>query len=130
MILGVGLDLIEVARFERDVIRHGDGFLEELFSPREIAYCQGMRRPYPFYAARFAAREALFKALGTGRDGAMGWRDAEVDKESSGKPFLVLGGETRRVAEGMGVTRVHLSLTHTEEYAVATVVLEGEETRR
>ena len=130
MILGVGLDLVEVERFERDVTRHGDGFLEELFSPREIAYCQGMRWPYPFYAARFAAREALFKALGTGRDGSMSWHDAEVHREASGKPFLVLSGETRRVAEGMGVTRVHLSLTHTEGYAGATVVLEGGETRR
>ena len=130
MILGVGLDVVEVASFERDVTRHGDGLLEELFSPPEIAYCQGMRRPYPFYAARFAAREALFKALGTGRDGSMSWRDAEVHREASGKPFLVLHGETRRVAEGIGVTRVHLSLTCTEEYAGATVVLEGEETRR
>lgn len=129
MILGIGLDLVEVARFERDVSRHGNGFLEELFSPREIAYCQGMRRPYPFYAARFAAREAFFKALGTGREGSMGWRDVEVHREASGKPFLVLHGETRRVAEGRGVRRVHLSLTHTEEYAAATVVLEGEETR-
>ena len=130
MILGVGLDLIEVGRFERDVARHGDGFLEELFSPQEIAYCRGMRRPYPFYAARFAAREALVKALGTGRGGSMSWRDAEVHKEASGKPFLLLHGETQRVADLMGVTRVHLSLTHTEEYAGATVVLEGEERQR
>ena len=130
MILGVGLDLVEVARFERDVTRHGGAFLEELFSPGEIAYCQGMRRPYPFYAARFAAREALVKALGTGREGSMSWRDAEVRKEASGKPYLVLHGETRRVAELLGVTRVHLSLTHTEEHAGATVVLEGEETHR
>jgi holo-[acyl-carrier protein] synthase len=129
VILGVGLDLIEVARFEQEAIRHGDGFLEELFSPQEIAYCQGMRRPYPFYAARFAAREALFKALGTGRDGSMSWRDVEVHRETSGKPFLVLQGEARRVADLMGVIRVHLSLTHTEEYAAATVVVEGEETR-
>jgi holo-[acyl-carrier protein] synthase len=129
VILGIGLDLVEVARFERDVRGHGNGFLEELFSPREIAYCQGMRRPYPFYAARFAAREAFFKALGTGREGSMGWRDVEVHREASGKPFLVLHGETRRVAEERGVRRAHLSLTHTAEYAAATVVLEGEETR-
>jgi holo-[acyl-carrier protein] synthase len=129
VILGIGLDLVEVARFERAVIRHGDGFLEELFSPREIAYCQGMRRPCPFFAARFAAREAFFKALGTGREGSIGWLDVEVQRETSGKPFLVLHGEARRVADGMGVTRVHLSLTHTEEYAAATVMLEGEETR-
>jgi holo-[acyl-carrier protein] synthase len=124
VILGVGLDMVAVVRFEREVARHGDGFLEELFSASEIAYCRQMMRPYQYYAARFAAREALFKALGTGRTGRIGWRDVEVVRDESGKPSLVLAGEAGKLADSMGVRRIHVSLTHTDEFASAVVVLE------
>jgi holo-[acyl-carrier protein] synthase len=124
VILGLGMDLIEVSRFEREVQSRGDGLLAEILLPSEIAWCRAMHRPSRHYAARFAAKEALFKALGTGRTGAISWLDAEVVRDESGKPSLVLSGETARVARQMGVRRVHVSLTHSGPCAGAIVALE------
>ena len=125
MILGVGIDLAEVDRFRRDVARHGETFVDEFLTPGEIAYCRAKRRPFPCFAARFAAKEALGKALGTGVGGTLSWREIEVRLGDRGAPHLALSGSAATSAEARGVTRIHLSLTHENDYAAAVVVLEG-----
>jgi len=125
MILGVGTDLLEVARFERRAAAEGHDLLAALFLPAEIEHCRAKLRPHPFYAARFAAKEALFKALGTGVTGGLSWHEVEVVRDRLGKPTLRLTGRTREAAERLGVARVHVSLTHTDTHAAAVVVLEG-----
>jgi len=123
VIAGLGIDLIEVARFEREVARHGDGVINELFTPSEIVACRRARDPFPAYAIRFAAKEALFKALGTGLVGRMSWRDVEMLEGADREP-LRLTGETRSAAERLGVGRIHLSTTRAGAHAAASVLLE------
>ncbi len=124
MILGIGVDLVEVDRIRREIETNGDGFLLEVLTPAEIRYCRAMAKPYPSMAVRFAAKEALLKALGTGKRGGMTWQDQEVRRDELGKPDLVLAGPTEQAVRELGADRVHLSLTHTGEHAMAAVVLE------
>jgi holo-[acyl-carrier protein] synthase len=125
MILGIGSDILDVARVKQALERDGERFREDVFSAGEISYCEGKRRPAQHYAARFAAKEAFVKALGNGvRDGIV-WRDIEVTHEPTGKPRLHLSGASQRLADEHGVRQVHLTLSHTPEYAAATVILEG-----
>ena len=131
MIAGLGIDLIEVARFEREVARHGDGVINELFTPSEIVACRRARDPFPAYAIRFAAKEALFKALGTGKVGRMAWSNIEVAwPGGQARASMTLTGETAAVAEEMGVTALHASLACTRTLAVAWVVVAGADARR
>ena len=124
MILGCGVDLMEVARFEREGARRGDGLVEELFSASELAWCRRRRRAAEGYAMAYAAKEALFKALGTGKVGRMAWSDIEVAwTAGAARPTLTLSGETAAVAEEMGVTALHASLACTRTLAVAWVVV-------
>ena len=124
MILGIGTDLVDVERFRRAAERHGDGFLERLFSAAEIEACRKMRRPVEHLAARFAACEAVVKALGTGFVGPMSWRDIEVvPAEGPGVYRVELCGAVREEAERLGATRVLLALTTTRALAAATVVI-------
>ncbi|RPJ74771.1 MAG: holo-[acyl-carrier-protein] synthase [Acidobacteria bacterium] len=124
MILGLGTDLVDVERFRRVTERHGDGFLERLFSPAEIAACRKMRRPAEQLAARFAAREALLKALGTGLVGPMSWRDIEVLPAGARGVYTVeVRGAVRAEAERLGASRLLLAMTTTREVAAATVVM-------
>jgi holo-[acyl-carrier protein] synthase len=126
VILGCGLDLMDVGRLEREVARRGGSLLGELFSPRELALCQSRRRPAEGYAMGYAAKEALFKALGTGKIGRMAWHDVEVSWEKTGsRAAMVLAGETARTASSMGVTAVRLALAATREQAVAWVITLG-----
>jgi holo-[acyl-carrier protein] synthase len=125
MIAGLGIDVIRVDRFEKAEARPGEGLADEVLTAAEIAYCRGKARPAPFVAARFAAKEALLKALGTGRRGRISWRDIEVVSDEMGKPSFVLGGEVKEVVERLGVRAIHLSMTHTNETAAAVVVLEA-----
>lgn len=124
MILGVGLDLVEVGRLERAVFRHGEGFLEEILTQAEIHRFRQSPRFLPACAAGWAAKEALLKALRTGRAGAISWRDMEVEGSLAG-PRFVLGGETARVASRLGVCRISLGLSRAAGLAAAMVVLEG-----
>jgi holo-[acyl-carrier protein] synthase len=124
MILGVGMDLVEVSRLERAVSHQGEGFLEEILNRTEIDRFHRFSRFLPACAAAFAAKEALFKALGTGRTGSLSWRDLEV-AGSFATPRLALGGETARVAADLGVRRVFLGLARAGCLAAAMVVLEG-----
>ncbi len=128
-IVGTGIDLVENARIASSIAKFGDSFLKRVFLPAEIAYCQTMRNPAPHYAARFAAKEAVSKAFGCGIGAQLGWLDIEVVRADSGAPSIVLHGAGCKLAEAHGVNRIHLSLTHTEAYAAANVILTGEPQR-
>ena len=125
MILGSGVDLCEVPRIEAAVARYGSRFLERIFTAREIAYADRKANRFERYAARFAAKEAGMKALGTGWHGGIAWRDFEVVNLPSGRPTLNFHGRAAEVAAKLGVRHVALSLTHTKEQALAMVILEG-----
>lgn len=125
MILGIGLDLVELARFKAAMKRHGDRFLEKLFTAGERRYCEGKWNRLAHYAARFAAKEAVLKALGTGWSGGIRWTDVEVRHESTGVVTVRLGGLAREAARKKKIKAVHLSLTHTGSYASAVAVAEG-----
>jgi holo-[acyl-carrier protein] synthase len=118
--LSSGVDIIEISRVRQVLERYGRRFLERVYTPGEIAYCRG--RP-PNLAARFAAKEATMKALGTGVRG-VGWKDIEVVRHESGAPSVKLHGRGKRRAQRLGVREISLSLSHSREYAVALVVLQ------
>ena len=126
MILGIGIDIVHVERIESAVTRGRERLLDRIFTRAEQEEAGSGPGLYERLAARFAAKEALFKALGTGWSGGIAWRDAEVRSEPSGRPELSLSGRARQVASGMGVTRSHLSLSHEGGIAAAVVVLEGQ----
>lgn len=125
MILGTGIDLIEVARIAASLEKFGDRFLTRVLVADEIAYCRAHKNPAPFLAARFAAKEAVSKAFGTGIGAQLGWQDIEVRKKESGEPFVVLHGKGSELFAARGAKKIHLSLTHTEIYAAATAILES-----
>jgi holo-[acyl-carrier protein] synthase len=126
VILGTGIDLAEVARIREAVEKYGTRFLERVFTAGEIAYVETKANRFERYAARFAAKEAGMKAIGTGWRGGVRWQDFEVRNRRSGRPELLLHGVAAEVARRMGVERIHLSLTHTETMAQAFVILVGE----
>ena len=125
MILGTGIDLIEVARIAASFEKFGDRFVNRILLPDEIAYCRQHRQPAPFLAARFAAKEAISKAFGTGIGAALGWQDMEIRHKESGEPFVVLHGKGEELFAARGAKKIHISLTHTENYAAATAILES-----
>ena len=125
MILGLGTDLIEIARLEASVKRFEDRFLTKLFTPEEIEYCIRKRRPGESFAARFAAKEAGAKALGTGISRGVSWKEIEVRRLPGQRPTLHWSGRAEERARAMGVTRTALSLTHGREMAMAVVIVEG-----
>jgi holo-[acyl-carrier protein] synthase len=124
VIVGAGIDLCEVGRIESAIARYGPRFVERIYTEREIAYAQGKANRCERYAARFAAKEAGMKALGTGWRGGITWRDLEVTNLPSGRPALRLHGKAAEIAERLGVRSVSLSITHTAEQAMAMVILE------
>ena len=126
MILGTGIDIIEVARIQASIEKFGERFLKRILRPDEIAYCLSHRFPAPFFAARFAAKEAISKAFGTGIGKQLGWQDMEVGRRPSGEPFVILHEDGQKLFEQRGGERFHLSLSHTEHYAAAVAILEGE----
>ncbi|GAA5144820.1 MAG: holo-ACP synthase [Verrucomicrobiota bacterium] len=122
--IGLGIDLVEVSRIRDLLIKHGDRFKERTFTAGEIAYCDACADPAMHYAARFAAKEAAAKAIGTGlwAEG-VDWKNFEITREASGRPVLLLHGGAQKHAEAQGVTRVLVSLTHTRDLAQAQVSL-------
>ena len=124
MIVGIGVDIIEVDRIGAIIARHGDRFLRRVFSSDEMQYCWGCAHPEQRFAARFAAKEAGMKAIGTGWRHGVRWRDFEVVNLPSGRPTLRLHGRAAEFARKLGVKSIALSLTHTAELGMAHVVLE------
>ncbi len=124
MIVGIGIDLCDVERIRRLLERDRERFVRRVFLEGECSYCDGRRRPAIHYAARFAAKEAFLKAVGTGW--RLGWRQVEVVRDASGRPELRLSGAAAEVAARRKIRRIHLTLTHTAETGAAVVVLEGE----
>ncbi|HLW79014.1 MAG TPA: holo-ACP synthase [Terriglobia bacterium] len=126
MIVGTGVDIAETVRVEEVLNRHGERFSGRLFTPDEIAYCERFKNKAERYAARFAAKEAAFKALGTGWREGIRWRDVEVTHLASGKPELVLRGRAEELAKELGVTRTSVSISHADRYVVAQVIFESD----
>jgi len=124
-VLGIGVDLVECARIERSLERFGEKFLHRVFTDGEIAYSMSMKFPARHLAARFAAKEAVSKAFGTGIGKAMGWRNIDIQKKPSGEPFLVFSGPAQKLATERGVTVAFVTLSHTEHHAIACIVLDG-----
>jgi holo-[acyl-carrier protein] synthase len=124
MVLGVGTDLIEIPRIRQSIDRYGERFLSRVFTPREIAYCQKKKNAAESFAARFAAKEAGAKALGTGISRGVGWLDLEVQREPGDRPTLVLTGRALERSRWLGVNTTSLSLSHSREVALAVVIME------
>jgi holo-[acyl-carrier protein] synthase len=125
VIVGLGIDIVEVARLAAALGRHGDRFVDRVFTDREQAECGARGDRILALAARFAAKEACLKALGTGWAEGLGFRDVEVVREGNQPPRLVLHGEAARRAGALGVMRSHVSLTHQPGTAAAVVILES-----
>ena len=125
MILGVGVDIIEVARIAASHERFGERFLNRILLPDEIGYCLSHKAPGPFLAARFAAKEAVSKAFGTGIGSQLGWQDIEVRRKESGEPFVVLHGNGQKLLVSRNARAALISLSHTQNYAAAVAVLES-----
>lgn len=122
MIVGIGTDLIAIERI-RQAIERNPKFKHKIYTPAEQAYCEQAQDPMGRYAARFAAKEAVAKALGTGI-GKIGWLDVEITKLASGAPALQLSGAARQLQHQLGINHLHLSMSHCQQQAVAYVVLE------
>jgi len=125
MVLGVGTDLVEIDRVERSISRFGERFLGKIFTPGEIAYCRHRKTAAESFAARFAAKEAGAKALGTGISRGIGWKEIEVRRQPGERPTLHLSGRAAEWAERMGVDAISLSLTHSRNLAMAVVIMES-----
>jgi holo-[acyl-carrier protein] synthase len=125
MILGLGTDLIEVERIRASYAKFGERFLSRVLRPEEIAYCLSHRDPAPYLAARFAVKEAVSKAFGTGMGAELGWLDIEVKRRESGEPIVELHGKGIELFARRNASRLLISLTHTQHQASAVAVLEG-----
>ncbi|HMC62250.1 MAG TPA: holo-[acyl-carrier-protein] synthase [Candidatus Solibacter sp.] len=125
MIVGTGVDLAEVARIKASIGRYGERFIRRIYTPAEIAYVERKANKFERYAARFAAKEAGMKAIGTGWRHGVTWQDFEVANLPSGKPTLQFHGAAAKIADRLGVKNVALSLTHTKELGMAHVILES-----
>jgi holo-[acyl-carrier protein] synthase len=125
MIVGTGIDIAEVPRIKQSIERFGDRFLQRIYTAGEIRYCDSKANRVERYAARFAAKEAAMKALGTGWSHGVRWRDCEVVRLPGGRPTIVFHGKAGEIAARLGVKNAALSLSHTSEQAIAQVILEG-----
>lgn len=125
MIVGTGIDIAEVPRIRESIARFGERFLRRVFTEGEIQYCDSKANRAERYAARFAAKEAAMKALGTGWNRGVRWRDIEVVRQPGGRPTIRFRGKAAEFAAALGATNVALSLSHTVEQAIASVILES-----
>ena len=124
MILGIGTDIIEVARIRESYEKFGQRFLQRVLRPSEVNYCLSHKFPAPHLAARFAGKEAVSKAFGTGIGRHVGWQDIEILRRDSGEPYVVLHDGAAKLLQERGATRVLITLSHTQEHATAMAVLE------
>ena len=125
MLIGTGVDLIEIERIAQSIERYGDRFLRRVFTDHEIAYCNRKRASAESFAARFAAKEAAAKALGTGISRGVTWNEFQVTRKPGDRPTLELRGRAALLASELGVRNISLSLTHTATLAMASVMMEG-----
>lgn len=125
MIIGIGIDIIENQRIEKLIEKYGDKFLEKIFLEDEISYCQHKADFMNCFAARYAAKEALLKSLGTGLRKSS-WHDIKIYNDELGKPEINLNGNAAEIADKKGVKNIFLSISHEKNYSVAQVILEGE----
>ncbi len=125
MIVGTGIDIAEVERLRAAITRYGDRFLERIYTPDERRYCDSKANRIERYAARFAAKEAAMKALGTGWNHGVRWRDCEVVRPPGRRPTMVFHGKASEFAAKLGVRNAALSISHTAEQAIAQVILEN-----
>ena len=125
MILGTGIDIIEVSRIAASFEKFGERFVNRILRPAEIAYALSHRRPAPFLAARFAAKEAISKAFGTGIGASLGWHAMEIARRESGEPYVILHAEGQELMARRSAQRLLVSLSHTQHYATAFAVLEA-----
>ena len=121
-VIGIGTDIVECLRIAQMIERHGELFLTRVFTPREIEYCSSRKAATQHYAGRWAAKEAILKALGTGWSGGIRWRDMEIRNDGAGKPTVALGGEARNLCERLGVGNMLISISHCRNYATALAV--------
>jgi len=122
-ILGSGIDIVECERIRDSVERFGDKFLQRIFLPAELAYANGHKFPHLHLAARFAAKEAVSKAFGTGICSSLGWKDIEVCRRESGEPYVQLHGKGLELLTARGAAKILISLSHTQGYAAASAIL-------
>jgi holo-[acyl-carrier protein] synthase len=126
LVIGIGIDVIQNERIAGSLKRFPNRFVSRIYTPDETAYCKGCAYPPIHFAARFAAKEAAFKALGTGWAKGVHWKDVEVERLASGQPRLILHGGALERAQELGANRYHVSLTHDQLVSAAVVVLESE----
>lgn len=127
MVFGIGIDVVENDRISDSIRRHGQRFVDRVFHTSEIDYCRSMQNPAPHFAARFAAKEAVSKAFGTGFAQEVSWRDIEISRKPTGEPFVILHGGAAALADRLRISSVLISLSHTENYAVANALLMTDE---
>ncbi len=125
MIIGVGVDVIEISRIEKVLTERGEKFTSKMYTRTEVEYCTRDRASAAHFAGRFAAKEAAMKALGVGWGRNAGWLDVEVTNDERGKPLLGMSGSAARTADSLGVKRAHVSLSHSRGTACAVVILES-----
>jgi holo-[acyl-carrier protein] synthase len=122
-VLGIGVDIVETTRIQSSIERFGDRFLRRVFTQAERDYCSAMPFPARHYAARFAAKEAVSKAFGTGIGSQIAWRDVEVRRKETGEPYILLHGSAEALAASLGVRQALISLSHSDNYSVANAIL-------
>jgi holo-[acyl-carrier protein] synthase len=125
-IVGLGTDITEIVRIGKMIERHAEKFLNRVYTEGEIRYCQRRKEYLQHYAARWAAKEAVMKTLGTGWVRGMSWRDIEVVNDKAGKPHIVVSGGAQEVADRLGITQILITLSHCRAYATATAVAVSE----
>lgn len=123
MVIGIGIDIIEIPRVERMLTKWGESFLQRVFLPDEVAYCQGKKNPAPHLAARIAVKEAVMKSFGEGWTEKIGWKDILVGRSLKGQPQVKMIGKGKRLLEEIGVEKILVSLSHADNYSVAVAVL-------
>lgn len=126
MIVAIGTDLVDLERLAKSIERSGEAFIDKFLTPGEREYCDGRTVRLPSIGARFAAKEAVMKCFGTGWAEGLGFRDIEVQREASGQPIILLHGEAIKIAKRLGITKIHVSLSHSNGHAIATAVAEND----
>jgi len=124
-VIGIGTDIVECLRIAQMIERHGELFLTRVYTPREIEYCSSRKAATQHYAGRWAAKEAILKALGTGWSRGIRWRDIEIRNDSAGKPSVALGGEARELCERLGIVSMLVSISHCRTHATALAIAQA-----